>query len=96
MSKSIVLAADPSWLASLRLRSGAHLRRANSAPVLAAPRDPGGSTAIFDRFTHSRALRTDGFRVSTTFRKGLRAGISPPSLLELFERFGPVLFQQPR
>ena len=55
MSKSIVLAADPSWLASLWLRSGAHLRRANSAPVLASPRDPGGSAAIFDRFTHSRA-----------------------------------------
>ena len=113
MSKSFALAADPSWLASLRLRSGARLRRANSAPVLprppsgisppsgtskgrkghqgsprppsgisppsgtskgrkghrglprvarvvAAPRDPGGSTAIFDRFTHSRALTAPG------------------------------------
>ncbi len=74
MSNSIVLAADPSRLASLRLCSGTHLRRANSAPVLphrglpplrglprvarvvAAPRDPGGSTAIIDRLTHSRAL----------------------------------------
>ena len=56
MSTSVVLAADPSWLASLQLRSGAHLRRANSAPVLAAlaiqaarPRSTIGST-------HSRAL----------------------------------------
>jgi len=61
MNKSIVLATDPSRLASLRLRFGAHLRRANSAPMLAAPRDPGGSTAIDDRFIHERALTGSHF-----------------------------------
>src|SRR5665213_4313793 len=50
MAKSIALAADASRLASLLLSY------ISAVCAFVAPRQPGASTAIIDRLSHSRAL----------------------------------------
>ena len=50
MAKSIALAADASRLASLLLSY------IQAVCAFVAPRQPGASTAIIDRLSHSRAL----------------------------------------
>jgi hypothetical protein len=63
MVKSIALAADASRLASLLLSY------IQAVCAFVAPRHPGASTAIIDRLSHSRALKTSNIEDDATPRK---------------------------
>jgi hypothetical protein len=72
MAKSIAFAADASRLASLLLSY------ISAVCAFVAPCQPGASTAIIDRLSHSRALTTTrSHRVGRLERAGFRGKLEP-------------------
>ena len=74
MAKSIALAADASRLASLLLSY------IPAVCAFVAPRQPGASTAIIDRLSHSRALNLPGIARAARCEAGARAPLSKAQL----------------